>query len=193
VADEPLRAKVSGSSIFLPIQGAAMASSTIPGLMAIRRSLQTVSNRLQQRPTTAGPAFVRHLLATGVDEVRDGVSQVIAAFSEANLASDADGQVKRAAERLALIGAAGELAREWGIVPWQEGEGMEAARRILGEWITARGGTSAAEEQEAILQVRRFFEAHGEARFESLDEKLEDSDADAPVVRPARDVANGSL
>jgi hypothetical protein len=44
--------------------------------------------------------------------------------------------VKRAAERLGLIGAAGELAREWGIVPWQQGEAMEAARRLLDECLT---------------------------------------------------------
>jgi hypothetical protein len=44
--------------------------------------------------------------------------------------------VKRAAERLGLIGAAGELAREWGIVPWQQGEAMEAVRRLLDECLT---------------------------------------------------------
>jgi uncharacterized protein (DUF927 family) len=132
---------------------------------------------------TAGPEFARQLVVTGIKEVKAIAAEMIASFVQANLPTNADGQVKRAAERLGLIGVAGELAREWGIVPWQEGEAMEAARRILGEWITARGGTRAAEEREAIAQVRRFFEAHGEARFEALDDQIDDlRDLDGPRV-----------
>jgi uncharacterized protein (DUF927 family) len=119
---------------------------------------------------TAGPEFVRQIIEGGVDHVRNLGKGMIADFSQANVPPEADGQVKRAAERLGLIGAAGELAREWGIVPWQVGEAMEAARRILDEWIAQRGGMRAAEEREAIAQVRRYIEAYGEARFEPLDE-----------------------
>lgn len=47
-----------------------------------------------------------------------------------------------------------------------------------------RGGVNAAEEREAIAQVRRFFEAHGETRFEPLytGKDDDDSDMDAPRV-----------
>ena len=69
----------------------------------------------------AGPAFIRCLLEDGPDDVRELVREMIDAFVADNLPFNADGQVKRAAERLGLIGAAGELAREWGIVPWEEG------------------------------------------------------------------------
>ncbi len=121
---------------------------------------------------TAGPEFVRKLVATGIEEAKAIAAEMISSFVKTSVPPDADGQVNRAAERLGLIGVAGELAREWGIVPWQQGEAMEAARRILSEWITARGGTRAAEDQEAIAQVRRFFEAHGEACFEPMDEQI---------------------
>lgn len=133
---------------------------------------------------TAGPEFVKRVIAEGWEDVSSVVREMIAEFCEVALPPGADGQVKRAAERLGLIGAAGELAREWGIVPWREGEAMEAAHQILREWIAARGGTSAAEEREAIAQVRRFFESHGEARFEPLDtgNDDDDSDVDAPRV-----------
>lgn len=66
---------------------------------------------------------------------------MVGAFQAAQVRSDADSQVRRAAARLGLIGAAGELAREWGIVPWAEGEAMEAAARALADWIVTRGGT----------------------------------------------------
>jgi uncharacterized protein (DUF927 family) len=72
---------------------------------------------------------------------------------------------------LGLIGAAGELAREWGIVPWVEGEALNAARHALAAWIACRGGVTAAEEREAIRRVRGFIEANGEARFECLDKE----------------------
>jgi uncharacterized protein (DUF927 family) len=89
-------------------------------------------------------------------------------FVEAHVPAAADAQVRRAAERLGLIGAAGELACGWGIVPWQEGEALESARRALADWIAARGGTAAAEEAEMLAKVRGYFEAHGEARFEAI-------------------------
>ncbi|MCJ2068462.1 hypothetical protein MKK75_06520 [Methylobacterium sp. J-030] len=87
--------------------------------------------------------------------------------------ADADGRLRRAAARLGMIGAAGELARTFNIVPWEEGEAEAAAARALADWIGSRGGTEPAEVREAIAQVRRFFEAHGESRFEMIG----DSDA----------------
>jgi len=126
---------------------------------------------------TAGPAFVRRLIGEDAAETGKLVSEMVVQFQTSQLRPDADGQVRRAAARLGLIGAAGELACEWGIVHWKAGEAMQAAARALADWIATRGGTEAAEIREALLQVRRFFEAHGEARFEPVD-----GDADARPV-----------
>ena len=57
-----------------------------------------------------------------------------------------------------------------GIVPWAEGEAEAAAARALEDWIATRGGSESAEVREAIMQVRRFIEAHGESRFAPLDD-----------------------
>ena len=56
---------------------------------------------------TAGPEFVRRLIADGVtgEDVRGLISQ----FVTATIPADADGQVERAAQRFGLIFAAGEL------------------------------------------------------------------------------------
>jgi uncharacterized protein (DUF927 family) len=141
---------------------------------------------------TAGPAFVERLLQEGADEVASTVLEMIAAFVQAHTPPAADGQVQRAAKRFALIGAAGELAAAWGVVPWSEGAALSAAARVYGDWIGARGGTHSAESHDQIAQVRRFFEQFGEARFETMPPQ-----ADAPwfTTEPAgarESVSSGS-
>jgi putative DNA primase/helicase len=117
---------------------------------------------------TAGPEFVRRIIANGVtgDDVR---SRVKAFVREAKLPIGADGQVVRAAERLAIIAAAGEYATRFGLTPWREGEAREAALCALKQWIISRGGAEPAEVRQAIRQVRLMIESHGESRFHNLD------------------------
>ncbi|TNC12675.1 DUF927 domain-containing protein [Methylobacterium terricola] len=122
---------------------------------------------------TAGPAFVRGLVEHGLEEITRNVIRIMGGFVEQHVPADADGQVRRAASRLGIVAAAGEVAIMFGIVPWQRGEAVRAAARALADWIATRGGSEPAEIREAIGQVRRFFEAHGESRFEPM----EDSDA----------------
>ncbi len=106
----------------------------------------------------------------GAEDARALVADLIDSFMREHVPADADGQIRRAAARLGMISAAGELARSFNIVPWTEGEAEAAAARALNDWIGSRGGTEPAEVREAIAQVRRFFEAHGESRFEPTDE-----------------------
>jgi uncharacterized protein (DUF927 family) len=121
----------------------------------------------------AGPAFVRCLIDEDIPEVTGRIRAMIADFVEAHVPAQADAQVRRAAERLALIGAAGELACSWGIVLWHEGQALQSAAQALEDWIELRGGSTAAEETQALAQVRHFFEAHGEARFQALGQTVD--------------------
>jgi putative DNA primase/helicase len=116
---------------------------------------------------TAGPEFVRGLIAEEVSS--EDVREMIAGFVEKNVPANSDGQIHRAAQRLGLIGAAGDLATALGLVPWQPGEALAAAAGALARWIDGRGGTELAEVRQAIEQVRLFIEQHGESRFEPLD------------------------
>ena len=116
----------------------------------------------------AGPEFVRRLIdeqVTGED-----VRGLVGEFVSAHVPAGADGQVDRAAQRLGLIAAAGELATLLGVTPWREGEAAAAAAWALEQWIGQRGGTEPAEVRQAVEQVRLFIEAHGENRFEPLDD-----------------------
>jgi len=80
----------------------------------------------------------------------------------------ASGEVFRAAQRVGLIAAAGELATDAGITGWEKDEATTAAARCLESWMAKRGTTGSQDADTAIRQARRFFEAHGASRFQVM-------------------------
>ena len=119
-------------------------------------------------------AYLRRLV---VDRPFDDVNRLIADFVAEVTPLGADGQVRRAASRFAIIAAGGETARRYGIVPWPEREASNAAKRLLQEWLIARGGSEPAEIEAGLAAVRQFIERHGTSRF-------------APWIEPDRIVQN---
>lgn len=77
----------------------------------------------------------------------------------------ASGQVRRVAQRFALVAAAGEMATCRGLTGWQRGEAIWAARACYGDWLRMRGTAGASEPVAMLGQVRLFLELHGEGRF----------------------------
>ena len=94
---------------------------------------------------------------------------MVGAFRAKYVPQVADGQVLRVCDRFGVVAAAGELARAFGIVPWNEGEAIAAGAKAFTAWLDSRGGLEAGEVLAAVSQVRLFIEQHGEARFEPLD------------------------
>lgn len=77
------------------------------------------------------------------------------------------GQVSRVAGRFALVAAGGELATDYGVNGWVNGEAYRAAGTCFWAWLAARaGGLGSGEEAKAIEHVRAFIMAHGASRFE---------------------------
>src|SRR5205807_1098442 len=91
-----------------------------------------------------------------------------ATFISTHVPAGAGGQIRSVAGRFALIGAAGELARDYGVLLWPEGEALRAAGACFAAWLTERGGIGSGEDAAALAQVRAFIEAHGESRFTLL-------------------------
>ncbi len=120
---------------------------------------------------TAGPDFVRRIIREGADDIGGKVRDIVSGFVAREVETGADGQIMRAAQRLGLIAAAGELATALGIVRWQQGEADAAAAWALARWVERRGGTEPAEVRQAIEQVRLVIEQHGEARFDALEDR----------------------
>ena len=114
------------------------------------------------------------------DKVAEWIKKAQRDFAHTHVEEDAGGQVHRAALRFALIGAAGELATKWGITGWQPGEAMQAAVTCYKAWLAQRGGAGNLEELSMLAQVRRFFEAHGEARFTDWDRPVSNTDSHPP-------------
>ncbi|MCC6441253.1 MAG: hypothetical protein IT476_11595 [Rhodanobacteraceae bacterium] len=79
------------------------------------------------------------------------------------------GQVRRVADRFALIAAAGELATVLQLTGWNTGEAERAATACFRAWQDARGTAGNAEPAAMLAQVRAFLEAHGESRFTRWD------------------------
>ena len=111
----------------------------------------------------------------------------------AALPADATGQVRRVAQRFALLAAAGELAAALGVLPWPEGEARRAALAGLQAWLGNReAGAGAAEDAAALAAVRSFIGAHGASRFSRLTPAshleaapAEESDSERPVMNRA--------
>ena len=117
----------------------------------------------------AGPEFVRQIINAGAGKIGETVRKVVADFITATVPAGSDGQIDRAAQRLGLIAAAGELAVELGVLPWRSGLATGAAVWALEQWIGGRGGIEPMEVRQAIEQVRGFIEKHGDSRFDNLD------------------------
>jgi uncharacterized protein (DUF927 family) len=112
----------------------------------------------------AAQAFLERIVQNPSKLAAD-LTQMRAQFVADYCPAGADGQVRRACGRFAVIAIAGELAALYGITGWKTGDAEEAVARCWHDWLDARGGAGPAEEREAIEQVRLFLEQHGESRF----------------------------
>jgi len=125
-------------------------------------------------------AFMR-ALAKDVDSIDTAVKQHREQFIADHVPAGADGQVRRAADRFALVAAAGEMACAFDVLPWHAGEATKGVARCFRDWLAGRGGAVSAEELEAVSRVRSFIEANGNARFEPIGELVPTDRHDQPI------------
>ena len=129
------------------------------GGRALTDTLKTAVNRHHGH---AGPAFVERLIADDRD-LGETLARV-AALPEFAAETGIEG---RAANAFALIATAGELAIEWGLVPWSEGEALDAAALAFRLWRDHRG-KGQTETRQILRAVADFIARHGDARFSPL-------------------------
>ena len=113
----------------------------------------------------AGPEFIEKFI-----EDRDScvveLHKTMEAIVQKVAPPDADGQVLRVAKKFALVGAAGELAASFGILPWPAGEAARAAEVCFKDWLSRRGTSGASEIDDAINHLRALVERDGAAKFQ---------------------------
>lgn len=78
-------------------------------------------------------------------------------------------QVQRVGRRFLLCVAAGEMAAEWGLLPWAKGDALGAVKACFEAWLAERGGTGNAEEKAILEQVGFYIEANGNCYFHDVD------------------------
>lgn len=134
---------------------------------------------------TAFDAFLRKLqevMQAKGDDLVVALRNRIRLFEARVCTASAGGQALRVAARLGLISAAGELARVWLGLPWQEDEATNACEALFNDWLVRRGGEGDLEDRQMLDQVRDFLSRHGEGRFTDWDRCAADSDTHAPRV-----------
>jgi uncharacterized protein (DUF927 family) len=121
----------------------------------------------------AAPEFIRRLVAD-LDSARKFLRLKVDRLAAELAGDDVAGQVRRVAQRFALIAAAGELASAFELTGWPKGEAEGAARRCFNDWLSARGGAGEAEPRAMLAQVRHFLAAHAEGRFSPWERGTDD-------------------
>lgn len=114
------------------------------------------------------------LLTAGLDDARAVLQAQRDRLALSLYGDDAAGQVRRVAQRFALVAAAGELATAKGLTGWPQGEAEGAARACFAAWLGARGTAGNAEPAAMLAQVRHFLSNHGEARYSPWRDAEED-------------------
>lgn len=109
---------------------------------------------------TAARAFLR-LLTADKAGFTSRLKNLMAEFL-VHVPDGADGQIKRAANRFALVAAAGELASD--ITGWPEGESLRGVKACFDSWLAGRGEGS-HESNQALESVKAQLLTWGDSRF----------------------------
>jgi putative DNA primase/helicase len=127
--------------------------------------IESIKEQARANYGVARPAFVQALLDNKVDNasLRKQVAEFVAKYKP----EKAHSQIQRTAERFGVISVAGELAIEYGVLPWAKGESESAAAWAIKQWLERRG-TGSFEEGQAIAAVRSMIERYGDSRFDPL-------------------------
>lgn len=123
-----------------------------------------IKNEAAKHYGHAGREFLKRLAADGRD-----MAKYMADFKGTTLFAAAKGdggQEGRAAKRFALLGLAGELATEYGVTGWVQGEAIAAAGECFSAWRAFRDRPSGnAEQWDTLAAVQSFLHKHGDSRF----------------------------
>jgi len=110
-----------------------------------------------------------HWLVRNFETARETLPDAVAGIVDALCPEQAGEQVRRVAQRFALVRIAGTLAKEAGVLPPELDE-VSAVESCFASWVTERGGVGASEDREIISALRLFIEQHGASRFQDMDD-----------------------
>lgn len=116
----------------------------------------------------AGRAFLEKLTRDHEGSFSEALD-AIKALPGLQAAGDS-GQARRAAARFAVLALAGEMATDYGVTGWPEGQAIEAAAIGFAAWQALRGaGPGNSEGGQIVERITGFIERHGDSRFSDAD------------------------
>jgi putative DNA primase/helicase len=130
-----------------------------------------LSDELKKRTAEYYGTPIRLFLASinqHKQEIHKTFTQIEVDFCDRFVPQGADGQVKRVAQRFALLATAGEYAISSGILPFESGTVFKDLGVCFEDWLSSRGSVHNLEIENAIRQIKHFFEKHHESRFQTL-------------------------
>ena len=122
------------------------------------------------------PLFVERFIKREA-ELLDQLPKLQAEFLDSVLLPSDHGQIRRAAQKFALVAAAGELASFLDVTPWGPGEANAAAAHLFKRWAKAFGRDQTHEDGAAVQIVRAFLQEWEDTGFRKL--KADQSDEEA--------------
>ncbi|MBL0318570.1 MAG: DUF927 domain-containing protein [Alphaproteobacteria bacterium] len=132
-----------------------------------------LSSHLKEAAThhygTAIREFLTHIVAHK-DKLVEQLNGARKAFQIAFVPDNADGQVSRVAGRFALVATAGELAIQIGVLPYNQGEVIQAVGTCFKAWLDDRGSVASLESEQGIAHIRAFFESNAASRFATMED-----------------------
>jgi uncharacterized protein (DUF927 family) len=149
-----------GMGVFEDIHGFASPAAFADHLKASARKFHG----------TAAETFVQRI-AEDKSDARIRMNETVGQFLRDTLPDSAPGDISRAARRFAIVAAAGEMAVEWGIAPWEPGEAIDAAKVCMEAWLNARGSLGSLDVDAGIRQVREFLALYGTSRFKFMSDR----------------------
>jgi uncharacterized protein (DUF927 family) len=116
-----------------------------------------------------GPAFIEMLLASrDFAALPKEFADLRAGFVTENA------QAGRVADRFSVIALAGELAIEFGLLPWKAGSVTADCGLLYGEWLSQVGNGN-TEDRQIVASVQDYIDRHGSSRFSDVKDKKTDT------------------
>lgn len=102
------------------------------------------------------------------DTYVERIVQGLDVFVAEHCPSGASGQVQRVCRKFGLLATTGELAIEFGVLPYEEGECTKAAVRWFNIWLDQRQGIGNLEIENAIKAIDETIALEGETLFTDI-------------------------
>jgi uncharacterized protein (DUF927 family)/5S rRNA maturation endonuclease (ribonuclease M5) len=132
---------------------------------ALSKALQ---KRTKEHTGVVIDEFAKYL-TSNFCEVKDKAYSIINDWLSINLPSDVDGQVARVARKFALVAAAGEIAIEAKILPFNKFDAMLHSAILFKNWLDKRGGTGSQEFKGMVDRLNGIIQEGINSRFLNAD------------------------